>query len=100
MSKVSIRMHMRKITLLMKALEQYEIIKRLSEEHISKGYAAIKIGCTKRIINRLLNIPKKKRLTLIMAIPYAKPLYSLSNQQKANIVSIYNNKYVLYIHEE
>ena len=45
---------MRKVILTMKAQEQYEIIKRLAEGHISKNYAAIKIGCTKRHINRLL----------------------------------------------
>ncbi len=46
---------MRKVTLSMKAQEKYNTIKRLAEGHISKSYAAVKIGCTKRHINRLLN---------------------------------------------
>ena len=45
---------MRKVTLPMKIQEQYTIIKRLAEGHIFKEYASIKIGCTIRHINRLL----------------------------------------------
>lgn len=85
---------MRKVTLSMKAQEQYEIIKRLVENHISKDYAAIKIGCTRRTINRLI---KKYNLEgkagFIHGNTGRKPAHSLSEKQKQDIVSIYNNKY-------
>ena len=85
---------MRKVTLSMKAQEQYEIIKRLVENHISKDYAAIKIGCTRRTINRLI---KKYNLEgkagFIHGNAGRKPVHSLSEKQKQDIVSIYNNKY-------
>lgn len=85
---------MRKVTLSMKAQEQYEIIKRLTEGHISKDYAAIRIGCTKRHISRLLKkYTEEGKAGFVHGNTGRKPLHSLSNQQKADIVTIYNNKY-------
>lgn len=85
---------MRKVSLSMRAQEQYEIIKRLAEGHISKSYAAVKIGCTKRHIHRLL----KKYCALgkagfVHGNTGRRPIHSLSDQQKKEIVTIYNNKY-------
>ena len=85
---------MRKVTLSMKAQEQYEIIKRLVENHISKDYAAVKIGCTRRHINRLLNkYIVKGKSGFVHGNTGRKPVHSLSEQQQKNILTIYNNKY-------
>lgn len=85
---------MRKVTLSMKAQEQYEIIKRLAECHITKEYAAIKLSCTRRHINRLLEkYNTKGKAGFIHGNTGRKPAHTLSEQQKKDIISIYNNKY-------
>ena len=85
---------MRKVTLSMKAQDQYEIIKRLAEGHISKNYASVKIGCTKRHINRLLKkYTSEGKIGFVHGNTGRKPAHALSDSQKQDIVSIYNNKY-------
>lgn len=85
---------MRKVTLSMKAQEQYDIIKRLAEHHISKDYAAVKIGCTKRHINRLLIKYKTEgKAGFVHGNTGRKPTHTLSEFQKKDIISIYTNKY-------
>jgi hypothetical protein len=85
---------MRKVTLTMKAQEQYEIIKRLAEHHISKDYAAIKIGCSRRHINRLLiKYHTQGKAGFVHGNSGRKPIHTLTDLQKKDIVSIYNNKY-------
>jgi transposase len=77
----------------MKAQEKYKIIKRLVENHISKDYAAIKIGCTRRTINRLL---KKYNLEGKAAFVHGntgrKPVHSLSQKQKEYIITTKRTK--------
>jgi len=85
---------MKKVTLSMKAQEQYEIIKRLAEGHITKKYAEIKIGCSRRHINRLLikyNVLGKAGF--IHGNTGRLPVHAFSDQKKKEIVTIYNNKY-------
>lgn len=85
---------MRKVSLSMKAQQQYEIIKRLAEGHITKNYAAVKIGCTMRHINRLLRkYNLEGKAGFIHGNTGRKPVHALSEQQKKDIVTIYNNKY-------
>lgn len=85
---------MRKVTLSMKAQEQYKIIKRLAECHITKEYAAIRIGCTRRHINRLLEkYNTKGKAGFIHGNIGRKPAHTLSEQQRKDIISTYNNKY-------
>jgi hypothetical protein len=85
---------MRKVTLSMKAQEQYEIIKRLAEGHISKDHASIKIGCTKRHINRLLKkYILEGKIGFVHGNTGRKPSHSFSDQQKKDIIAIYNAKY-------
>lgn len=86
--------YMRKVTLKMKAQNQYEIIKRLAEGHVSKEYAAIKIGCTKRHINRLLvKYNTVGKAGFIHGNTGRKPAHALTEQHKKDIITIYNNKY-------
>ena len=51
---------MRKVILNMKESEKYEIIKKLVTGSGNKNSAAIKIGCTRRTINRLIRLYKKQ----------------------------------------
>lgn len=85
---------MRKVTLSMKSQEQYEVIKKVSEGHVSKKYAAIKIGCTLRHVNRLLKkYTESGKAGFVHGNTGRKPSHSLSEQQKADILTIYNTKY-------
>jgi len=85
---------MRKVTLSMKAQDQYEVIKRLADGHITKAGAAVRIGCTTRHINRLLKkYQQEGKAGFIHGNTDRKPAHALSNQQKMDIISIYNNKY-------
>jgi len=85
---------MRKVQLTMGAQEKYEIIKRLAENHISKNTAALKIGCTVRHINRLLIIYRQKgKEGFLHGNTGRLPVHALTDQQKAEIITLYNNKY-------
>ena len=85
---------MRKVTLSMKAQEKYNTIKRLAEGHISKSYAAVKIGCTKRHINRLLNRYRSEgKQAFLHGNTGRKPAHALSDHQKQEIITLYCNKY-------
>lgn len=85
---------MRKVILTMKANEKYETIKRLAEGHITKETAMVKIGCTRRHINRLLQTYEKKgKAGFLHGNTGRKPAHALSDQQKTEIVTLYNNKY-------
>lgn len=78
----------------MEAFEKYEVIKRLAEGHITKTTAAVKIGCTPRHVSRSL---KKYRAEGKEAFVHGntgrKPSHAFSDQQIADIISLYNSKY-------
>lgn len=85
---------MRKVILSMKAQEKYETIKRLAEGHISKTTAAVKIGCTVRHVRRLLDTYHTKGKTgFVHGNTGRKPVHAFSEEQKQEIVSLYNTKY-------
>lgn len=85
---------MRKVLLSMKSQEKYEVIKRLAEGHITKQTAAVKIGCTLRHVNRLLNkYQQDGKASFLHGNTGRKPVHSLSEQQINDIITIYNNKY-------
>ena len=46
---------MRKVDLRMNELKKYEIIKKLVETNGNKKRAAIKLGCSLRTVNRLMD---------------------------------------------
>lgn len=78
----------------MKAQDQYEVIKRLAEGHISKNYAANKIGCTRRHINRLLKkYDSQGKTGFIHGNTGRQPVHAFSEELKNEIITIYNNKY-------
>lgn len=51
---------MKRIELSMNELEKYEIIKSLVDHDGNKDRAAIKLGCTKRHVNRLVKKYKEE----------------------------------------
>lgn len=85
---------MRKVLLSMEAQEKYEIIKRVAEGHITKNTAAVKIGCTVRHIGRLLTTYEQKgKSGFLHGNTGRKPVHALTDQQKTEIITLYNNKY-------
>lgn len=85
---------MRKVHLSMKAQQKYDIIKKLAGGHITKSYASVKIGCTPRHINRLLKkYQAHGKAAFLHGNTGRKPAHALSQQQKLEIISLYNNKY-------
>jgi len=85
---------MRKVSLSMNEQQKYEIIKSLVDHHGNKKRAAVKLGCTIRHVNRLI----KKYNTLgkaafIHGNKGRKPVHTISEAKKAEIITIYNNKY-------
>ena len=78
----------------MEAQEKFEVIKRLAEGHITKATAAVKIGCTERHVRRLLGIYRTKgQAGFLHGNTGRKPAHALSQQQKQEIISLYNSKY-------
>lgn len=85
---------MRKVNLTMNELEKYEVIKRLSEGHINKATASVKIGCTIRHISRLLIKYKAEgKEAFSHGNKGRKPAHAIPDKIKQEIVTIYNNKY-------
>lgn len=85
---------MRKVTLNLNAQEKYEIIKKLVDEHGNKKTAAIKIGCSLRHINRMIrNYQCNGKAAFIHGNTGRKPVHTLTADQKALIITLYNNKY-------
>lgn len=85
---------MRKVLLSMEAQEKYEIIRRLAEGSITKATAAVKIGCTLRHVSRLLRrFTQEGESAFLHGNIGRKPSHTLSDKQKADIISLYNSKY-------
>lgn len=78
----------------MKAQEKYENIKRLAEGHLSKEAAAVRIGCTTRHVSRLLHSYQQKgKAGFLHGNTARKPAHALTDEDRAAIVFLYNNKY-------
>lgn len=85
---------MRKVNLSMNEQEKYEIIKALVDHHGNKNRAAIKLGVSTRHINRLIKKLKEKgKVAFIHGNKGNKPAHAISDAQKAEIITLYNNKY-------
>lgn len=85
---------LRKVVLKLDAQEKYEIIKSLVEKDGNKQRAALKLGCSLRHINRLIQKYKKEgKAGFIHGNTGRKPIHTLSEEQKATIITLYNNKY-------
>lgn len=85
---------MRKVVLGLEAQEKYEIIKALVDTSGNKERAAVKIGCSIRTVNRLIQKYKKEGKTAFLhGNTGRKPSHTLSVEQRAELITLYNNKY-------
>ncbi len=85
---------MKKVELRMNENQKYEIIKKLVESNGNKKAAALKIGCTQRTINRLIQGYKSKgKAFFIHGNRAKKPAHALSNDTKSTVVELFNAKY-------
>lgn len=85
---------MRKVVLNMKAEEKYEIIKKLVETNGNKDRAALKLGYTKRHVNRMIAGYKEKgKAYFVHGNTGRKPVNAISESDKSKILTLYDNKY-------
>lgn len=85
---------MKRIDLRMNEQEKYDVIKSLVDHNGNKKAAAVKLGCTTRHINRLIKKYKEHgKEAFIHGNRGRKPVHSFTDEQKLEIVTIYNNKY-------
>lgn len=78
----------------MKEQEKYEIIKSLVDHHGNKNRAAVKLGCTKRHVDRLIKVyTEQGKVGFIHGNKGRKPAHAIPEEKKAEIITIYSNKY-------
>lgn len=85
---------MRKVELTMTEQYRYEIIKKLVDTNGNKLAASLKIGCTERHVNRLIQGYKKHGKTFFQHGNRGRqPANAVSDEQKQEILTLYDNKY-------
>ena len=85
---------MKRIELRMNEQEKYEVIKSLVEHNGNKNAAAIKLGCTVRTINRMIQRYKEQgKNAFVHGNRGRKPAHTLSETTVTDIITLYNNKY-------
>lgn len=85
---------MRKVDLRMKEAYKYKIIKKLVETDGNKNSAALKLGCTRRHINRLIQGYKTEGKDFFThGNRGKKPTHALPHRTKTLILDLYLNKY-------
>nr|WP_230399281.1 ISNCY family transposase [Novisyntrophococcus fermenticellae] len=84
----------RKVILTLTENEKYQIIKKLVDTNGNKQTAALKIGCTLRHINRLINGYKKLGKAFFVHGNHAhKPATTIPDETKLLILNLYKTKY-------
>lgn len=74
--------------------EKYEIIKKLTETNGNKKTAALKIGCTERHVNRLINGYKEKgKKYFVHGNRGRQPVTTLPPEIKQIVIDLYRTKY-------
>lgn len=85
---------LKRVDLRMNEQLKYEVIKSLVDHNGNKKAAALKLGCTTRHINRLIQKYKQNgKAAFIHGNRGRKPLHSFTESQKLEILTLYNNKY-------
>lgn len=84
----------RKVELRMNEDHKYQIIKKLIETDGNKDNAALKLGCTRRHVNRMI----KGYMTdgkdfFLHGNRGKKPIHTISDEIRNNILDLYRNKY-------
>ena len=84
----------RKVILTMDENEKYEIIKKVADTNGNKKRAALTINCSKRHVNRMIAGYKKEGKTFFVhGNRGRKPVHTLDENTKQNILDLYRTKY-------
>ena len=85
---------MKRIELRMNEQEKYEVIKSLVDHNGNKHAAAVKLGCTIRTVNRLIQRYKEQgKAGFVHGNRGRKPAHTFSEATVTDIITLYNNKY-------
>lgn len=85
---------LRKVDLNMTEQYKYEIIKKLVETNGNKKCAALKLDCTLRHINRMIQgYISKGKAYFIHGNQGRQPVHALSSEIKQNVIDLYRTKY-------
>ena len=85
---------MKRIELRMNEQEKYEVIKSLVDHDGNKKAAAVKLGCTVRTVNRLIQRYKEQgKAGFVHGNRGRKPAHTFSETTISDILTLYNNKY-------
>ena len=85
---------LKRIDLRMNEQQKYEVIKSLVDHDGNKKAAAVKLGCTVRTINRLIKkFREQGKEAFVHGNRNRKPAHAITEEQAADIITIYNNKY-------
>ncbi len=85
---------MREVDLRMNEMHKYQIIKKLVDTDGNKNSAALKLGCTKRHINRMIQGYKAKGKIYFQHGNHGKqPAHTLTNENRQMILDLYLQKY-------
>ena len=85
---------MRKVELRMKEQNKYDVIKELVDHGDNKDRVALKLGISKRQVNRLIIIYKEKgKSGFIHGNRDRKPVSTLDKSISEDIILLYKNKY-------
>lgn len=85
---------MRKVKLKMNEQFKYEVIKKCSEGKVNKKYCEVKLGITRRSVNRLLQkYHEFGKKAFIHGNTNRKPIKTLTPQLENDILLLYQNKY-------
>ena len=85
---------MKKVELRMDQEERYQIIKKVYEKGMSVQSAAVRLGRSTRTVYRLVQeYEKRGKESFIHGNTGRKPSHSLSEEEKARIIKLYNTHY-------
>ena len=85
---------MKRIELRMNEQEKYDVIKSLVDHNGNKNAAAIKLGCTVRTVNRMIQRYKEQgKSGFVHGNRGRKPAHTFSEATVTDIITLYNNKY-------
>ena len=85
---------MRKVELRMNEKEKYDVIKELVDHNGNKNRAAMKLGLSKRQINRLIiKFKENGKYAFIHGNRSKKPVNALDKSISEDIITLYKNKY-------
>lgn len=85
---------MKRIELKMNEQEKYEVIRSLVDHNGNKKAAAVKLGCTIRTVNRLIQRYKEQgKAGFIHGNRGRKPAHTFPEATVTDIINLYNSKY-------